>query len=388
MIEDKEDSSINVSVNKFNNMKHHNKIYAKLNVLLSPTSIFHCYLLLITCTIIGNVIRIAILDLSNYSYSFIAPQNTLWPNFVSCLIMGMCQTLNSKENDWFSECPYLFTALTTGLCGSLSSYSSMMLEVFLFSASLNIVNIKNNVKLPNRAYAIMEFLSVLLSQMFVSLGAYLFGRVFASDIIVKFIDTRIKNKSLSSSSPSDLKEGSVENTSHHLILSRCIKFVDFLLAGLALPLIVLFVVLASVYDNSSRGDWTLGPIFGIFGTFARYYVSLYLNPLRKRFYFGTFICNEFAILTLGFFTLIQRGYNSSLTGPIISKVNSCRIVSSLSTGFCGSLSTISTFINEGYNMELYYALIYYTITVAVSYIFLVVTLGAFSWSRGLTEPVC
>lgn len=387
MIEDKEDSSTADSVNKLDKTKDQNKIYAGLDFLLSPTSIFHCYLIIITCTIIGNITRFGILHLSNYSYSFIAPKNTLWPNFVSCLIMGMCQTLNSKEIGWFTECPYLFTGITVGFCGSLSSYSSMMLEVFLFSTSLNLVNIKYNSKLPNRAYGIMEFLSVLLSQMFVSLGAYLFGRAFASDIIVKFIDICVKRKSSSSFSSSSSPEGSVESISYRT-LRKYIKFVDFLLAGLAIPLIILFVVLASVYDNVSRSDWTLGPIFGIFGTFARYYISLFFNPLSKKFYYGTFMCNEFAVLTLGFFTLVQRGYNSSLTGPIVSRINACRIVSSLAGGFCGSLSTISTFINEGYNMDLAHALNYYIITIALSYILLVITLGAFSWSRGLTESIC
>ena len=371
--------------------RDHQKNYFNLNFLLSSSSIFHLYLLLITCTIIGNDTRTAILKLSDYNNSFIAPKNTLWPNFVSCFVMGMCQIFNTKRDTWFPDCPHLITAITTGFCGSLSSYSSMMLEAFLFSTSLNVVNIEKHVKLPNRAYGIMEFLSVVLSQMFVSLGTYLFGRAFASDIIVNFIENGTRNNKASSpsfSSSSDLKENSVEKNVRHPVLNKWIKFVDLLLAWSAIPLIALFVVLASVYDNSSRSDWTLGPIFGIFGTFSRYYISLFLNPISNKFYVGTFICNQFAVLTLGFFTLVQRGYNSSLTGPIISRINACRIVSGLASGYCGSLSTISTFLNEGYNMKLSYALIYYLVTIALSFIFLVVTLGAFSWSRGLTLPVC
>ncbi|CAL9730360.1 fluoride export protein 1 [Monosporozyma unispora] len=350
-----------------------------LHYWVSPTRTPHFYLVFTTCAILGNVTRTGILKLSNYEHSFIAPQNTLWPNFVSCMIMGMFQIFNTAENAWFADYPYLFSGITTGFCGCLSSYSSMMLEVFLYSASLNKVNISQHVTLPNRAYGIMEFLSVLLSQMFVSLGAYLFGRSLATDIIVKYIDRHVENE--------EMKENEVESV-RHPVLRKYVRFFDLLLAGLAVPLIALFVVLAAVYNNYSRSNWTLGPIFGIVGAFSRYYISTYVNPLNVRFYLGTFTCNQIAVLLLSFFTMIERGYNSSMTAPIAKTVNACRIVSALGSGYCGSLSTISTFINESYNLKLHYALFYNVMTYAISYMLLVVTLGAFSWSRGLTEPMC
>lgn len=350
-----------------------------LHYWVSPTRTPHFILIFTTCAILGNITRTGILKLSNYEHSFIAPKNTLWPNFVSSMLMGMFQIFNNAENAWFVDYPYLFTGITTGYCGSLSSYSSMMLEVFLYSTSLNKVNISQNVTLPNRAYGIMEFLSVLLSQMFVSLGAYLFGRSLASDIIVQYVNRDSKNE--------EEKGNGVKNTRHPNV-RKYVRFFDLLLAGLAIPLIVIFVVLAAVYDNYSRSDWTLGPLFGIVGAFSRYYISKYLNPVHAGFYLGTFTCNQIAILLLSFFTIIERGYNSSLTAPIAKVVNTCRIVSALGSGYCGSLSTISTFINESYSLKLSSALFYNVTTYAVSYILLTVTLGAFSWSRGLTEPMC
>lgn len=350
-----------------------------LHYWVSPTRTPHFFLVFATCAILGNITRIGILKLSNYEHSFIAPKNTLWPNFVACMIMGIFQIFNNAENAWFADYPYLFTSITTGYCGSLSSYSSMMLEVFLYSTSLNKVNISQHVTLPNRAYGIMEFLSVLLSQMFVSLGAYLFGRSLASDIIVPYINRNTEIEE---------EKGNAVESKRHPTLRKYVRFVDLLLAGLAIPLTVIFVVLAAVYDNYSRSDWTLGPLFGIVGAFTRYYISTYVNPLHVRFYLGTFTCNQIAILLLSFFTIIERGYNSSITAPIAKTVNTCRIITALGTGYCGSLSTVSTFINESYNLKLTNAIFYNVISYAVSYILLVVTLGAFSWSRGLTEPMC
>lgn len=326
----------------------------------SPKGQPHFFLVFSTCCILGNYARSGILKLSDYNHSFVASKNTLFPNLVSCFIMGMFQIFNSPEFAWFTDYPHLFTGVTTGFCGCLSSYSSMMLEVFLFSTSLNKTNIAQHTTLPNRAYGIMEFLSVLLSQMFASLGGYIFGRAFAHDIIC----------------------------SNNLRMNNIVKFFHYLFVWLAIPLIILIIVLSAVYDNYAREDWTVAPLFGIIGAFTRYYVSAIMNPWCKTFFIGTYTCNQFAVLVLSFLTIVQRGKDSSLRLPIVKGKNACHIVEALESGYCGSLSTISTFINEGYKLPLSKTLIYFISTFAVSYIMFVVTLGAFSWSRGLIEPVC
>ncbi|CAI4903702.1 BPG_G0053420.mRNA.1.CDS.1 [Saccharomyces cerevisiae] len=94
------------------------------------------------------------------------------------------QSLNAYT--WMKDHQVLFLGVTTGYCGALSSFSSMLLEMFEHSTNLTNGNIANHTKLPNRAYGIMEFLSVLLVHLMVSMGSLIFGRQLGKEVIVAY----------------------------------------------------------------------------------------------------------------------------------------------------------------------------------------------------------
>ncbi|EDO19268.1 hypothetical protein Kpol_1036p10 [Vanderwaltozyma polyspora DSM 70294] len=332
----------------------------------------------LTLSMLGVFTREAITSLSNYENSYVQAGSVLWSNFTACLIMGLLQEMNSAN--WFVNHPELFTSLTTGYCGSLSSYSTMMLETFEHSASLTRPNITHHTKLPNRAYGIMEFLSVIIVQMFVSMDSLLFGRYLSREVIIchfngkKDDDDEIETNS------------SIEPSS---FISRTITYLNYVTWIMAIPLIALIVTLAGVYGNYSRGKWTLPTLFGIFGSFGRYYISKLLNPRLANFPIGTFTVNQFAVIFITVLELVQRGKKHSNGNiPIINTVNACHVTAALSTGFCGGLSTVSTFINEGYKMKFIHLLRYFVSSISVSYAICVIILGSYSWSVGLTVPVC
>ncbi|CAI4780942.1 BCN_G0052440.mRNA.1.CDS.1 [Saccharomyces cerevisiae] len=110
---------------------------------------------------------------------------------------------------------------------------------------------------------------------------------------------------------------------------------------------------------------------------------------KQKFPLGTFLANVFATLLIGIFTMVQRGKKHFSTD-----VSNCELVEFMSYCFCvniricGTLSTISTFINEGYKLSFINMLIYYTVSIAISYCLLVITLGSYAWTRGLTNPIC
>nr|CAI6780228.1 AIF_HP1_G0049360.mRNA.1.CDS.1 [Saccharomyces cerevisiae] len=113
------------------------------------------------------------------------------------------------------------------------------------------------------------------------------------------------------------------------------------------------------------------------------------NKTNKSFHWVLSLANVFATLLIGIFTMVQRGKKHFSTDvPIVNSLNSCHIVSALISGFCGTLSTISTFINEGYKLSFINMLIYYTVSIAISYCLLVITPGSYAWTRGLTNPIC
>lgn len=337
-----------------------------------------------SASILGNYTRVALGELSSYEPSYVAPGSILWSNLVSCMIMGMLQDL--KKGGWFEPeaLSKTFVVFTTGYCGALSSYATMMLEIFQHSTSLMPSNISRGVKLPNRAYGIMEFLSVLLVQLIVSMGSYVFGRSFAKNIILPLgpdMDLPEEKNEL-------VPEPSVPGI-NVLWTYRLVKTLHLTLSIAAIPLIALIIVLGCVYNNNSRSLWTLPELFCIPAGFLRYYLAVWFNPKLEFFPLGTFYANEFAVVTIAAFTMCLRGKSGEdASHPIAKTLTQCHVLSALSTGFSGTLSTISTFINEGYHLPLGRALIYYGISISMSYCILVVMLGSMAWTRGLTVPTC
>lgn len=363
-----------------------------------------CYVL---CTILGNYSRQALESLTTYSPSFISPTTSLWANCGACIIMGMLQEL---KDPLFTANGYqtLFLCLTTGFCGSFSSFSTMMLEIFLFSTSLTSSNIKHHTKLPNRAYGMMEWLSVTFTHLGISMTSLLFGRKLATDIIIPYIVVvQEEEEGISGSAPTsslshidDTEESNSAEKNGSFVepvkftrpwCEKVIFAMDLTLTVMGIPIMAMIIVLASYYGNYSRGRWTLPCLFGIPGSFLRYYLSKWCNN-RKSFNnypLGTFIANAFACCLLAILTMVQRGQTNSFTHHrIVQSKNVCRIVSALGNGFCGSLSTISTFINEVYGKNLIFTLKYYFVSFFVSYCLFVIILGSYAWTKGLTEPVC
>lgn len=337
-----------------------------------------------SATILGTYTRVGLNELSSYEPSYVASGSILWCNLVASMIMGMLQDL--KKGGWFEpeELANTFVVFATGYCGAFSSYSSMMMEIFLHSTSLTSSDISKGKRLPNRAYGILEFLSVLLVQLLVSMGSYIFGRSFAKNILLPLgPDMNLpeeKNELVPEPSIPGIKV---------LWTYRLVKVIHLTLAIAAIPLVVLIIVLGCVYGNNSRSLWTLPELFAIPAGFLRYYLAKWFNPRLKYFPLGTFFANEFAVITLAAFCMCLRGKSSGVSlYPIVRTANQCRVLSALSTGFSGALSTISTFINEGYHLPLSRALIYYVLSISLSYCILVIMLGSLAWSRGLTAPLC
>jgi fluoride exporter len=87
-------------------------------------------------------------------------------------------------------------------------------------------------------------------------------------------------------------------------------------------------------------EWLLVLAGGAVGAPARYLIGTATREhLRSAFHWGTFLANMAAALLLGF--LVQAGTEGALgeSGQAL-----------LSTGFCGALSTWSTFSNEVHSM--------------------------------------
>lgn len=94
------------------------------------------------------------------------------------------------------------------------------------------------------------------------------------------------------------------------------------------------------------------------------------------FPFGTFAANMTATVILGTTILIQG------RGRAQMKLISCNILYGIDNGFCGCLSTISTFTVELDTLIRKHAYVYATASIAAGISIMVLMVGSPAWSAG------
>jgi fluoride exporter len=67
---------------------------------------------------------------------------------------------------------------------------------------------------------------------------------------------------------------------------------------------------------------------------------------------------------------------------------SCRVLQGVMEGFCGCLTTVSTWVAELNGLKREHGYIYGFTSVVVALSFLIVIMGSLLWSRGFNIPVC
>lgn len=93
------------------------------------------------------------------------------------------------------------------------------------------------------------------------------------------------------------------------------------------------VIFAAIFSQNQK-ELALVCVFSPAGALARWYLSFY-NGKWPHFPIGTYIANVFATAFIAVLALLQSGV---FLMPI-----ACQVVQALQDGFCGCLSTISTF---------------------------------------------
>lgn len=320
-------------------------------------------LCILTGSILGVLARKGLTNLTTYLGSYLG--GIIWCNFSASLIMGASifipdiwqELIGSKLFESPSVIP-LYVGIGTGFCGSFSSFSTLILEAFYKAADLEP---KQRSYYPNQAYGIMEFLAVVLAHICISISAFLIGKDIASEIkkYLKPFSTRV-----------------------YILLEGV-----WVLIGLAAYIVV--IVLCGVKKHGSWRSWTFSCIFGVFGAYLRYLLSRYFNSAHRYFFFGTYMANFLGTLLLSILILLQRGTKpeNTLTRLVNDKL-SCQVLEGLADGFCGCLTTVSTFVAELMNLKSYEPYVYGLVSLLTSFAALVLTLGTYAWKVSLTTPVC
>ena len=129
---------------------------------------------------------------------------------------------------------------------------------------------------------------------------------------------------------------------------------------------------------SFRHQATAALLFCVPGTLTRYVFSIKMNPLLKLFPLGTFAANMLGTAFLGMFHVLQGIHDPP-------SPNACSILQGLADGYCGCLTTISTFAAEIIGLEDWKAWLYVILSWVVAQCLLLIILGSSYWHGGVSE---
>lgn len=353
----------------------------------------HSYLVFFS--LLGTLARKGLESLTTYPGTPIA-FDTIWANFAGCLIMGILmedrkiflhewgspiynqqilmeeRRLKDEESGTSSEqepidlaaakktftstkksIP-LFIGLTTGFCGSFTTFSDFIMDSFLA--------LSNGLQPPsttlatdrNGGYDFMALLAVAIATVSLSLAGFTVGAHLAIAL-----------------------EGTMPSLPYAFMRKFLDRFVVFLGWGSWVGAILLCVFPP---HDLWRGRMLFSLVFAPLGVFTRFYLALFLNGRSASFPVGTFVANILASMVIA----LAWDINHAAVGGIIG----CQVLQGIQGGFCGCLSTVSTWVVELSSLGRKHAYLYGFASVLVSFALVVIIAGSEKWSQGVQDPLC
>lgn len=270
----------------------------------------------------------------------------------------------------------LYIGLATGFCGSFTSFSSFMRDSFFALSNALHVPISHPSSAPisaminvqrNGGYSFLALLAVLVTTIGLSLMALQFGAHAA------------------------------------LFLEPYTPSIPFLFARKVVDRSVVFLawgcwlgaILLAIFPpdrpggpvgnkSSSLETWRSQALFALVfapvGCLLRFYASLHLNGIFKAFPLGTFAVNVFGTGMEAMFLDLQRVPIGGMIG--------CQVLQGMEDGFCGCLTTVSTWITELTALRLKHSYLYGLASVGVGLSFMIVIMGSLQWTHGFQQPLC
>ncbi|KAL3417721.1 hypothetical protein PVAG01_10731 [Phlyctema vagabunda] len=264
----------------------------------------------------------------------------------------------------------LYIGLATGFCGSFTSFSSFIRDAYLglsndlptplnHAADYSSATVSTSTVPRNGGYSFMALLAVLITTTTVCIAALYVGAHLAISFspITPSISFKVGRKVLD-------------------------PLCAFLAWGCWLGAVFLAIFPP---DRSSspeiwRGRAVFALVFAPLGCLGRFYVSMYLNRRISSFPLGTFVVNFFGTMVLGMSYDLQRVPLGGVVG--------CQVLQGIEDGFCGCLTTVSTWVGELSTLRRSHAYKYGAVSVAAALCSLIVIMGSLQWTRGFSPLLC
>ncbi len=270
----------------------------------------------------------------------------------------------------------LYIGLATGFCGSFTSFSSFMRDSFFALSNALHVPISHPSSAPisemvnvhrNGGYSFLAVLAVLITTVGLSLMALQFGAHTAL-----FLEPWTP---------------SIPFLFARKIVDRSVVFLGW---GCWLGAIFLAIFPpdrpggpvgdASLSQETWRSQALFALVFAPLGCLVRFYASLHLNGRIKAFPLGTFVVNVFGTAMEAMFLDLQRVPIGGMIG--------CQVLQGMADGFCGCLTTVSTWVAELTALRLKHAYFYGLMSVGVGLSLMIIIMGSLQWTNGFQMPLC
>ena len=371
---------------------------------------------LVLFSILGTLARLGLQWLTFYPGAPVVT-DILWANFAGTLFMGFLAEdrrlfrdewgndgIEEKQRPSDEESPPereaaakaahvkvkktipLYIGLATGFCGSFTSFSSFMRDVF-FALSNNLPTPVNH-HYPSSAGPISTTSTISRN------GGYSFMALLA--VITLTLALCL----------SGLKLGA------HIaiLLDPLTPTFPFVLLRKILDRTVVVVAwgawLGAVFmaiwppdrpsGPDSKGSWAnetwrgqaiFALVFAPAGCLLRFYASLKLNGIMPSFPLGTFAVNIFGTAVLGMAFDLQHVSLDNTAGVGGGRVG-CQVLEGVMDGFCGCLTTVSTWIAELNGLGRRHAYVYGGVSVLSGLGILTIIMGSVRWTVGWGTVVC
>lgn len=354
------------------------------------------YCHLIFFAIAGTLTRLIIEALTYYPG---APVSTsvLWANVGGSFIMGFLSedqalfrtevthedaSVRRQHHTAHKKTIPFYVGLTTGFCGCLTSFSTFERDLFLALAnnlpiplgpysSLSILSSTGAGQLPNGGFSFMAILAIIITEVCLSLAALKGGAHFA-----------ILGSSWLPQIPT----------------SYLRQLVDPLVVLIApaswIVTICLVAILPKSGDNSSswdvanwHGPFLFSLVFAPVGCLMRFFLSLKFNRYIAQFPVGTFLSNLGGTMILGMAFSLQHAA-SGFSGLGGYSLVGCEVLQGIMDGFCGSMTTVSTWVLELSDLRRRHSYSYGIVSVVVPFAMLVIEIGSLRWTQGFASPIC
>ncbi|WWC86752.1 uncharacterized protein L201_001630 [Kwoniella dendrophila CBS 6074] len=358
---------------------------------------------LVLASFLGCLIRLGLTGLGTYDGKVIYA--LAWSQGIGSGIMGLSL---ARKNEIISVYPPIYTFLTTGIAGSVTTFSSWMLEGYLSFSNFDKYNRKGLhdtvdgvvYSLSTSAIAIASLrFGEHLSGCLPSLKSLTDRKSRKGSVIPDRIPNSISNGS--STSSEEIRIQSNENSNNdnnsdpdpekankksrsygNKLSSSQTPIIDLIWISTAF---LSYLIILLLYFLGPK-NWRHNVIFPLLlappGTILRFYLSkLNTKPnFLDKFPIGTFIANILATTIISITFAEQRRPTSQ--GNIVR----CNGLNSIQQGFCGCLSTVSTFVVESRTIKSpKYKWFYLGSSIILGHLIVLAIVGGIGWNQGYVD---